>query len=363
MSKKLISGVDRREFLIAGAGVASASLLAVPPGVWAAPAKPDVVVAKGGANLDPTEASYQRMKAGCEKLGGLEAVVKGKHVLIKVNATSKPYRDGNTSLEATQALLRLCKESGATDITVVGQEWGGFDSIRAGQPTLRQAFKDANVNLVELPHHWSKNAGDQFKAVKPEGDVWHNLRVAKLIFEPDTVLLNLARLKTHPSCIYTGCLKNVIGLTMHMYGFHQMDDVAPIRNMKDFADTDGWHIFPKKLGHAFRDIIGPKIALNFLDAGQPAFGWRGPAPERIHTFDAHTTLVGTDALAMDVYGCNMLYKQRPDVYVDALGDWTKGDSVYVKGNKPQMNYLVECGKIGVGETNLEKVNLDETTIG
>lgn len=353
----------RRDFLATGGGLAVAPLFLPAAGVFAAPGKPDMVVVRGGAELSQDEAAYQRLRRGAERLGGLAAVVKGKHVLIKLNATERTSQDGNTSPAAAAALLRLCRECGASDITVLGQEWGGYDSPRAGRPTLRQIIKDANTGLIELPHYWKDGSEGAYKLCKPQGDAWHELWVAKQIFEPGTVLINLARLKTHPHCVYTGCIKNVIGLSRRMYGFHKVDDVEWPKSHGNPAASDGWHVFPKKLALAYRDVIGPRIALSILDAGQPTFGWRGPDPERIHTFDAHTTILGTDPLAMDVYGCGMLHAQRPDAYVEALGDWSKGSSPYVAKNKPKTNYLAECGRLGVGEPDLKKVDIDEVTIG
>jgi uncharacterized protein (DUF362 family) len=359
MNRLLDLPLSRRQALAVGGAVAAP--LAVPR-VFGAPERPDLVVVRGAKDKAPAEACYQRMKAGMGPLGGMAALVKGKRVLIKLNATERTSQDGNTSVPAAMALLRLVRESGPVDITVLGQEWGGFDSKRAGQPTLRQVIKEAKVKLVELPHYWQKNSQDQYQHSKVEDDVWNQLWVAKHIFEPDTVLLNLARLKTHPHCVYTGCIKNVIGLTYRMYGFHKKDDLAPPKNAGNPADSDGWDVFPRKLGVAFRDVIGPRIALNILDADQPTFGWRGPAPERIRTFAAHTTILGTDALAMDVYGCGMLHAQRPDAYVPALGDWRTGDNPYVRKNKAQANYLKLCGELGVGAADLKKVDIDELAI-
>jgi len=363
MDKPAKNVMPRREFLATGIGLAAAPLLIPAHGVFAAPAPPDFVVVRGGAALAPEEAAYQRLKKGVERLGGLGQLIKGKNVLIKINATERTSQDGNTSTAAAASLLRLCRECAPAGITVIGHEWGGFDSIRAGQPTLRQVIKAAKVSLIELPHYWKKGSEAAYKLTKPEGDVWSELWVAKDIFEPNTVVLNLARLKTHPHCVFTGCVKNMVGLTRNMYGFHKKDDKEWPKSHGNPAGCDGWPVFAQKLGYAFRDAIGPRIALHILDAGQPTFGWRGPAPERIHTFDAHTTIVGTDALAMDVYGCGMLKAQRPDIFVDPLGPWNTGDSPYVTQNKPQLNYLVECGRIGVGETNLKKVKTDELTIG
>ncbi len=363
MTRARKSTLDRREFLAAGLGAAAVPLVLPVPSVFAAHATPGMVVVKGGADLPANEAAYQRLKLGTERMGGLGPIVKGKHVLIKVNATERTSQDGNTSVPAAVALLRLVKESGASEITVLGQEWGGFDSPRAGQPTLRKVIKKAGASLLELHHYWKKNSRDHYKLVTPKDSVWHELWVAKAIFEPDTVLLNLARLKTHPHCVFTGCFKNIIGLTRCMYGFHKVDDVEKPKNAGNPADSDGWHVFTEKLAVAYGAVIGPKIALNILDAGKPTFGWRGPAPERIHTFDAHTTIVGRDALAMDVYGCGMLHAQRPDDYVAPLGDWGKGSSIYVAKNKTKINYLVKAGEFGAGETDLKKVDIDEAKLG
>lgn len=356
------TGMNRRDFMVRSAGAAALSPLVV-PAVLGAPGTPDMVVARGGGDRDPVDAAYRRTKDAVARMGDVATRASGKHILIKVNATERRSQDGNTSPAAAAGLLRLVREWNPAKITVLGQEWGGYDSPRAGQPTLRQVIKRAGADLVELPHYWSKNSEDQYKLTEPEGDVWNELWVAKLLFDPDTMVLNLARVKTHPHCVYTGVIKNVIGLTRRMYGFHKVDDVEDVKNRGNPAASDGWHVFPRKLGHAFRDVIGPRIALNILDAGQPTYGWRGPAKERIETFDAHTTIVGTDALAMDVYGCEMLHKQRPDRFVGALEAWAEGENPYIVANKSKQNYLLECGRIGLGETDLGKVDIEECTVG
>ena len=360
MHEALSRPLSRRQALIAGSLVAAGPL--VVPTVFAAPDRPDLVVVRGGDALPPAGASYQRLREGLKRWGGAAGLVKGKRVLLKVNATERTTQDGNTSVPAAVALLRLLREGEPADITVLGQEWGGFDSPRAGQPTLRQVIAEAKANLLELPHYWQKGSQDLYQQCPVEDDVWNQLWVAKAILDPDTVVLNLARLKTHPHCVYTGCVKNVIGLTYRMYGFHKKDDVAPPKNAGDPADSDGWDVFPRKLAVAFRDVIGPRIALHILDADQPTFGWRGPAPERIETFAAHTTILGTDALAMDVFGCGLLQAQRPDRFVAPLGDWSAGDNPYVQHNKSKTNYLAACGELGVGQTDLKRVDIDEAAI-
>ena len=100
------------------------------------------------------------------------------------------------------------------------------------------------------------------------------------------MLLNLARLKSHPHCVFTGVIKNILGLTRCMYGFHMVDYTKWPQCHGDPANRDGWPLFPKKLAYAHELAVGPRIALNILDANEPSFGWRGPGKQRIHTFPA-----------------------------------------------------------------------------
>ncbi|MFP4056238.1 MAG: DUF362 domain-containing protein [Candidatus Brocadiia bacterium] len=353
--------LSRRHFLSTSAG-AMAAALGAPAFLEAASDKPRVVVASGGAGKDPREAAYQRLKAATEKLGGFRDLLHGKRVLIKLNATEKKNQDANTSPGFAAALLRLCKEQEPKHIKVIGQEWYGFDCKRKGKPTLREVIQEAGVELEELIHWWKPS--DQYANRTPKGGGWSQLWVAKEIFEPDTVLINAPRVKTHAFTLYTGCVKNCIGLTYHMYAHHCTAD----RNPKAGADENhparlkGWRLFPAKLSAAYHEIYGPAVDLNVVDACEPTFGWGGPDPERIRTFQAHKTIVSRDGVAADAVGMALLHDQEPKLIPTALDDWTKGESIYVKNNLTKGNYLAECHKLGAGQADLEKIQVDEITI-
>jgi len=354
-------GMDRRQFLAAGAGAVAAAAVGT-RGAGAAPAKPRIVVARGGAKMDVDQAAMARLKAALDKLGGFDALVKGKKVLVKTNATEKKNQDANTSPEMTAAVLRLAKEHGAKQVKVIGQEWYGYDCKRKGRPTLREVIQREGAELEELIHWWKQSK--QYVDKTPKGGGWKELWVAKEIFEPDVVLLNVARLKTHQFTIFTGCVKNCIGLTWHMYAHHCTVDKNFKAGSSDKhpARVAGWQRFPAKFSAAYHEVYRGRVALNILDAGEPTFGWGGPKPERIHTFPAHTVVVGADAMAVDAYGMRMLHEKRPKVIPTALADWTQGESVYVKSNLTRGNYLAECQKLGAGQADLGKVAIDEMAI-
>ena len=350
-------GMDRRQFLATSAGAVTA--MAAGRGLLAAPERPRIVVARGAAKMEPDKAAYERLKAALDKLGGFDALVKGKKVLVKINATDKVSQDANSSTEMTRAVLRLAKERGAAQVKVIGQEWDGYDCKRKGKPTLREVIQQEGASLEELIHWWLKSTQYVNKAPKAGG--WKQLWVAKEIFEPDAVVINLARLKTHHFTLFTGCVKNCIGLTWHMYAHHCTDDRNPKAGSSDKhpARVAGWKLFPAKLSAAYHEVYRGAIDLNILDAGEPTWGWGGPKPERILTFPAHAVVIGADALAVDAYGMQMLHENRPKVMPTALADWTAGDSVYVKANLTGGSYLAECQKLGAGQADLGKVTIDE----
>lgn len=356
------SSLTRRSFIKTTAATAGVVLAGDRLHALAGPDIPRVVVAKGTAGKGLAEAAYLRTKAAVDKLGGMEKLVKGKDVFIKVNATARSSQDGNTSPAAASGLLKLVKECGAKSMKIIGQEWGGFDVPRKGQPTLRQAIASGGAEVIELPHYWSKTSRDAFKVDNPTKGHWHELMIAKQMFQPNAVTINLARLKTHPHCVYTGTLKNIIGLTRCMYGFHMVDDLKQPKSAGRPHISDGWHVFHEKLAYAYKESIGPKLALNILDAGQPTFGWRGPAPERIKTFDANTTVAGFDALAIDIVGCGILHDKRPKTYPAPLGDWSKGDTPWIKQNLTKRNYLVAAAETGAGKADLAKGDVLEIEI-
>ncbi len=359
-------GISRREFIQRGAvGVAGAAAALSAAEGLAAAAKPRIVVARGGGAADSDEGAYKRMKAAIERFGGFPDLVKGKKVLIKINATDRGFRDANTSSQATAALLKIVSENGPKSVTVIGQEWYGWAAVRAGLPTLDEVIKAGGATRVQLPHYWAPGSEAAYKLVDPQPAPWKELMVAKDIFDDDAVLLNLPRLKTHAHCVFTSCIKNIIGLTRRMYGFHKIDETVDVVNRGDPATSDGWHLFPQKLAGAFKSAIGPRIALHIVDANEPNFGWRGPGKMRIGTVPAGAVLVGRDALALDVYGCRLLgellNKQQPGLYPEPLGDWSKGDSEFITFNKTKTNYLKVAAEMGVGEADLSKVDIQEIT--
>ena len=204
--------VNRRAFLrTSAAAVAGAAALARDARGEGALAKSRIVVARGGGAPDSEEGALKRMKAALDKWGGFPELVKGKKVLIKINATDGGFRDANTSSQATAALVTLVKDCSPKSIMCIGQEWNGWRAKRQGLPTLGELLKSLSVPVHDLARYWVAGSENDYKLI-PNVPHWHELMVAKAMFDDDAVLLNLPRPKTHPHCVFTSCIKNLIGL-------------------------------------------------------------------------------------------------------------------------------------------------------
>jgi uncharacterized protein (DUF362 family) len=308
---------------------------------------PDLVVVTGGKGLSKLDASYQRMLKATDRLGGLKQFVAGKDVLIKVNAIDKTTGDASTSIDAMQALVKLCKEQQAGSVTVISHDWG-FDSPYRDGRTFRQGIKQAGAKLIHM-----KEEPEPYKPIEVNDGGWGTIRVAPAILQPNTVLINLPRLKTHPSTCFTCCVKNQMGLTCYMRAFHSAGDTP---------EVEKWPALPEKIAAAYQHIFRSIFKLHIVDAQEPTFGWDGPPPERMRTFEALTTIVSTDALAADVYAAGLMHELEPKLFVEPLSDWTKGDALYAKNNLTGGNYLLACAKRKLGETDLGKLKIEKLTV-
>jgi len=309
--------------------------------------RPDFVVVTGGDKLSKLDASYQRIKKATDRIGGLKSFVAGKHVLIKVNAIDQKTGKGSTSIEAMQALVKLSKESQAASVSVISHDWG-FDTKHPCGRTVRQGVREVGARLIHM-----KEEPGPYKPVKVDDGGWGTIWIAPAILRPNTVLINLPRLKTHPFTCFTCCVKNQMGLTCYMRGFHSADDKA---------QQEKWTALPQKMAAAYQHIFRDKWTLHVVDAQEPTFGWDGPPPERVRTFKAHTTIVGFDALAIDVYAAGIMHDLEPKLFVEPLSNWTQGDGPYPTNNLTKDNYLLACAKRGLGETDLGKLKIDKLTI-
>ena len=216
-------GPTRREWIWKTASAVSGAWLAGSSGRAAqAPASP-VAVARA-RTYDPNElvAVFGRM---FEQLGGLEGLVKGKTVGIKINLTgSVTYRLGRAPLEETHythpgaigAVAHLMGKAGARRIRILECPWSTADPL---EEVLLQANWEPRDILNAAPNVEFENTNYLGRARKysrltvpfggyifPAFDLNHS-------YEDCDVFVSLAKMKEHATAGVTLSMKNCFGIT------------------------------------------------------------------------------------------------------------------------------------------------------
>lgn len=221
-----------------------------------------------------------KINSGIEKIGGWGKFVKPQDkVLLKVNLIGpKPSESAAiTHCEFVRALVRTLKQQGCT--VWIGDSSGG--AIAGIAPTA-QSMKVAGYEKV------AKEEGAEVKnfdsegvlPVCPESKCEETMYLAKPIFQAD-VVINLPKLKTHSSQVYTGAVKNVFGCIpgLKKAQYHKM---APN---------------PENFGEIIADIHkAAPFRLHIMD-GITAMQGEGPTAGEV--YPGNKILISTDPLALD----------------------------------------------------------------
>lgn len=257
-----------------------------------------------------------KINNGIEKLGGWDRFVKpGNTVLLKVNLIGPKSSDSAavTHCEFVRALTRILKTKGC--IVWIGDSSGG--AIAGIAPTA-QSFKVAGYEKVALEEGAIIKNFDREGVfeLEPKSKYKEKMYLAKPLVDAD-VVINLPKLKTHSSTIYTGAVKNVFGcipgLRKAMY--HK---IAP--DKEDF-------------GEILTDIHeGVKFNIHIMDG---IISMQGEGPTAGSVYNARKILISQDPLALDTVAINMLGMTIEDIPV-----------------------LIAAKKRSLGQYNLDEIKID-----
>lgn len=263
--------------------------------------KPTLVVASKGS----AQAMVFRAVA---KLGGIQKFVKsGAKVLIKPNAawSRTPEQAANTNPEVVDAIIKLCKKAGASQILIQENSCDNYQI----------AFKESGIQAVCNRNGVKMLAADKdsfFNRVNiPRGKTLKSAAVMKAILEADCYI-NCPIVKVHSAGVVTVAMKNQMGTVQdrgefHRAGLHQcIADLATVM----------------------------KPHLNIVDATRMLLT-RGPkGPGKVK--NEGKILAGTDIVAIDAYASKLM------------------------GIDPNsVGHIIEAFKLGLGQMDLAKVNIVE----
>jgi uncharacterized protein (DUF362 family) len=276
---KKSSGMTRREFFAAGAGIAGVTALSsgARRGFAAGPsAKTKVVLVRTDSRADGVKKCLELLKID---------PFKGRDVLVKPNFNTSDEAPGSTHVETLKAILGAIREKGAKSLAIgdrSGPEPTAQVFEKKGIPALAGTFDARLLNFDEL-------GPDGYVKITPPGSHWKDgFLVARPVVETACVVSTCC-LKTHQyGGVFTMSLKNSVGIVPRK-------DTTLMRELHSSSEDQRRMI--AEINYAY------KPALVILD-GLVAFVDEGPmtGPRK----DAGVFVAGTDRVAVDAVGVAVL---------------------------------------------------------
>ncbi len=258
----------------------------------------DLIVAHNGT---PEELLIAALNA----FGGIGKVVKkGQKVVIKVNISfnMSPDQAATINPELVEALVRLCREAGAREVLVIDHTIHSWrmclDSTQMKDTVERAGGKIKAINY-----------DNEYKYTKiPQGKTLKETSISKDVLDAD-VFINVPIAKVHNSAVTTLSMKNLMGVVFDRGEFHWLGLHECIADLSTFVKPD----------------------LIILDAYRILMTNGPGGPGKIK--EAGEVVVGTDPVAVDVYGSLLLEKNPEDI-----------------------GYIKRAADLGVGEIDVNNVN-------
>jgi uncharacterized protein (DUF362 family) len=203
------------------------------------PKKSQVSLATG---KDAKEATYQAVK----NLGGIKKFVEaGDRVFIKPNMAMPTHAPITTSFDVIGALIKMCKEAKAGEITV-----GDVPaiSVKSEYAMDLTGLSDFIKHLGAEPFYSDKEEVTEVKNPKAKYEEFRILKLPKTLAECD-VFINVPVLKTSLMTDVSLALKNLHGVYMHKYrGIHYLNENEFAHKIADLCEVmqpdlnvmDGW---------------------------------------------------------------------------------------------------------------------------
>lgn len=307
MEKKKLS---RRDFLIQGAGL---SLSCTGLGLFSTPnllhamvvptpsGKLDIAIAKGD---DPASNTIKAIQA----LGGIERFVKKNNkVVVKPNCVTpnRPEIASTTNPVVVKTVVKMCLQAGAKEVVVLSH-----DSLRNFERNgIMEAASEAGARVLAAVNR------NQYQTIPVlRGRLLQNVDIISEILDAD-VFINIPIAKNHSGTGLTLGIKNLMGINWDRQYFHQ----------------NGLHQAIADLS----TVVKPDLII--MDANRILLtnGPSGPGQTR----DEKAVIAGTDQVAVDAY-CTTLFNQTPR----------------------QIQHIQYAYELGVGEINLNKLNIKEIPV-
>jgi uncharacterized protein (DUF362 family) len=362
--------MTRRELI---AAMAAAPLLKAAPNAPAAP----VAIAKCASYEEDVTAKLATM---FDQLGGIERIVRGKTVTVKLNLTGSPsYRFQGKPLGVTHythpklvgAFAQLAGKAGAKRVRFVESAWalsGPLEEYMLDSGWNVRALQSAGP--VEFENTNNLGKGKRYVRFKVPGEAYmypaYELNHA---YEDTDVFVSMAKLKNHETCGVTLSLKNCFGMTpASIYGddakeddpnetptkgrgatFHFGKRQPPRCALPEIDRTtsrEGGYRVPRIVA----DLVAARpIDLAIIDGVESVSGGEGPWIKGLKLVQPGVLIAGTNPVCTDAVATAVIgYDPRAD-----------------RGTAPFRtcdNTLKLAEKHGIGTTDLARIDVRGVSI-
>jgi uncharacterized protein (DUF362 family) len=245
----------------------------------------------------------------------IEKGIRDKQVIVKPNFVGTRNPLCATHADAVRGLLDFLKpiykgkiiigESSAFEVTSNGYQNYGYIPLE----------KEYNVTLVDFNEHSTKPAWITDRNIRPA-----KIQVISEFLDPKNYFISITRLKTHDTVVATMGLKNILMASpVSQYNG---------RRYKREVHAGG----PRWLNYnlfMLAQLMRPQLTV--IDALE---GMQGNGPVRGFSIDHGVALAGTDVLAVDSIGAQLM-----NIPLDNIG------------------YLTYCAEAGLGNADKSKIEI------
>ncbi len=295
--------------------------------------KPVVSLIKG-------EDAEKSLKKVMEHLGGMESIVsEGARVLIKPNLTAAlpPETGAACDLKIVRGLVQMALRAGASKVVIAEGIGTGTTSLKDVKG-LAEIASTEGVEVVDL-----NDAPTQ--PVKVKDPLWvKNFDVPRVVLESQ-VLINLAKLKVHPSAVFSLVMKNLMGALPGRTFYRPAEakklgyptPILPGGGKKVFHDLIRDHGF-EAMQEAFVDLNSAiRSHLCLIDG---LYGMEGPgSPVRGKPVKMDLLIGGKDLLAVEAVGMAVMgFDPASFSYLEramekGLGQEARLEGIEIRGEK------------------------------
>lgn len=269
-----------------------------------------------------------------DQIGGLERLVKGKTVTIKLNLTGSPgLRFQGRPLGVTHythpktagAMTHLLGRAGAKRIRFVESAWassGPLEEYLLESGWNVRTLKSAAQNVVFENTNALGSAKKYARFKVPGGGLIFPSYDLNMAYEETDVMVSMAKLKNHETCGVTLAMKNMFGITpASIYGDDAGKDEPNEKpgngrvsvcheGKRQPATAAAGELDPKSSrvpGHRMPRIVAElnaarPIDIAFIDGIETVTGGEGPWIRGLKIVNPGLLILGTNAVTTDTVG-------------------------------------------------------------